>query len=247
MAYPSDSSDDEPSKTGDHRPEQAPPWPKNNSTAWRLLAIPGLIVAGLAIGFWQPWSIEELLEAGRQLGENPLFLVGIVLGMAILFTFGLPASLCLWLIAPFQPPWIAVPLLLAGSLLGAAGAYFLGSKIRTGWQPGQFGKRVVTLLDQRGDFLTQIALRVLPGFPHSVINFAGGILRLNLVTFLFAALFGLAVKLGVYATAVHGATEAVETGEAISPTVIVPLILLAVLLLLGSLARFRVKRQTKES
>ncbi len=98
-------------------------------------------------------------------------------------------------------------------------------------------------LERRGDFLTQCALRVLPGFPHSVVNFAAGLLRLPLSTFVMAAIIGLVLKWAVYASAIFGALEAVESEEAISANVILPLVALTLLLLAGAWLRRRVEAQ----
>ncbi len=204
---------------------------------WRILLVPLLISVGIALAVWQPFEVSELLEIGRELSTRPWFIPAVILLMAALFATGLPGSPFIWIVAPFQAPWVAVPVMLAGSVLGAAGAWSIGSKLRGGWKPGRFGRRVMNLLDERSDILTQTALRVLPGFPHSVINFAGGILRLNLVTFLAAAVIGLAIKWGVYATAIHGAAEALETGQALSPGTVIPLIVLTGMLLIGSWVR----------
>ena len=207
---------------------------------WKLLIIPALIVAGLVAGAVSPWGAGDLLAAGRALSDQPWYPPLVILAMAVLFTFGLPGSLSLWLLAPFFTPWLATLFLLIGSLGGALGAYGLGSRLRSGWQPGDFGQRVMELLDQRGDVITQTALRVLPGFPHSVINFAGGLLGLRLPAFVAAVIIGLGIKWGVYASAVHGATRALEAEEAINPAQVAPLLILAILLLGGGWARHRV-------
>ena len=213
----------------------------NPRRLWWLLL---LIVAGTIIGSIQPFGVEELLGFGRELAEKPLFLAGVVLAMAVLFTFGLPGSLGLWLIAPFQPPLVATVLLVCGSVAGAFGAYQFSHRLRGEWEPEGFGKRVVDFLSRHGSWVTQIALRILPGFPHSVVNFAGGMLGLGLVGFLTAALVGLSIKWGVYAGAVHGLVEAVESDQALDITTLAPLLALSVLLLIGAAARRFVARNS---
>ena len=204
-----------------------------------MMLIPVLLVTGLALSAWQPIGPAELLHWGQQAAEQPLLMAAVVLAMALMYTFGLPGTLGLWLIAPFQPPLVAVLLLLTGSVGGALGAYAVSRRLREGWQPRGSARRVLSLLERQGGFFTQAALRILPGFPHSVVNFAGGVLRLPLPTFILAALAGHALKWAVYAGAVHGVFDALAHGTAIRLSTLAPLFMLSILLLLGHLAKSR--------
>ncbi len=209
----------------------------SSSRSGRLWLLPLLIVIGLGIGALQPWGVQDFLAFGQDLAGNPWFLLAVVIAMAVLFTFGLPGSLTFWLIAPFQAPVVSTFLLVLGSVAGAFGAYQFSSRMRGDWEPEGFSSRIVRLLSRQGGLLTQTALRILPGFPHSVVNFAGGVLGLGLGGFLSAAIVGLAVKWGIYASAVYGLVEAVETGEVLDFRTLLPLVVLSVLLLLGALAK----------
>ncbi len=210
----------------------------------RLLLIPLLVITGLALAIWQPVGLVELLHWGQIVADRPLVIAAIVATMIVLFSFGLPGSLGLWMIAPFLPPLIATALLVSASVSGALGAYAVSSRLGSGWRPTGFALRMVAFLEKRGDLFTQTALRILPGFPHSVINFAGGVLSLPLLVFTTAAVIGLTIKWAVYATAIHGLADAVETGSAIQASTIAPLIILSILLLLGAWVRGRVKKET---
>ena len=212
----------------------------NRSGNIGLGLIAAMIVVGIVIGIWQPVGLEELLDWGYQAADIPALTVAVLVVMALLFTFGLPGSFGLWLIAPFHPPLIATALLLASSLVGAIGAYFVSARLGKNWEPSGFSAKIVGMLEKQGGLMTQTALRVLPGFPHSVVNFAGGMLGLPLLTFIIAAIIGLAIKWAVYATAVHGVVDAVETGEAVKPETVVPLIVLSALLLLGTWFKHKV-------
>lgn len=219
--------------------------PSRSSLPSRLWILPALIGLGMLVAVWQPVELSVLLEWGRVASGQPLFLTAIVLAMVLLFAFGLPGSIGLWLIAPFQPPLIATALLVTGSVLGALGAYAISRRMAGNWQPEGLSGRIVSLLEERGDIITQTALRILPGFPHSVINFAGGLLLLPLLAFTLSALIGLTVKWAVYASAVHGLADAVESGQAVQPSTIVPLLVLSALLLLGVWAKHRLAASPK--
>jgi uncharacterized membrane protein YdjX (TVP38/TMEM64 family) len=206
----------------------------------RIRTLIFVAIAGLLVGALQPYDIDELLGLGQQLAERPLYLVLIAFAMMLLFTFGLPGSLGLWLIAPFHPPVTATALLLAGSVGGALGAYLFSARFREPPSPDGFASRVLGHLSSHGGMLSQIALRILPGFPHSVVNFSAGILGLPLWRFLAAAAIGLAVKYGVYTTALYEVVEVVEEDRAAGWRTGAPLLVLASLILTGVWARRRV-------
>ncbi len=208
---------------------------------WAGLLLGVLIVTGIVLASWHTRELAQFLEWGDRIADLPVAIVAAVVLMAVLFTFALPGSLMLWVIAPFHSPGVSVIMLLIGSVAGAFGAHRFSHRVGKRWSPGKNAERVVALLEKRSDLLTQTALRVFPGFPHSVVNYAGGVLGLPLGPFLLAALLGLTVKWGVYATAVHGAVEAIETGDALQLGTVLPLFVLAGLLLLGALVRRRLE------
>ncbi|WP_290651143.1 VTT domain-containing protein [Aquisalimonas sp.] len=210
------------------------------STRWftkRSAALVALLLAGLALAVWQPVELPVLLAVGERLTDSPLALALVAVAMAVLFTFALPGSLGLWLIAPFHPPLVATIVLLSGSVAGALGAYALANWLGGDTSPESGGEKIKKLLAARGDIATQCALRVLPGFPHSVVNYAAGVLRLPLPGFTIAAVIGLTVKWTVYTAAVRSGLDALEAGEAVSARELLPLVVLALLLIVGAAVR----------
>lgn len=198
---------------------------------WLLLGVLILGGAGLAVWVGDP---AHLLALGDAIAGGPWATAALVVLMALMLTFALPGTLILWVIAPFHPPLVSIALLLLGSVSGALGAYWFSGRVGDSPRMAQRrSRRLVKLLKRRSGLATQLALRVLPGFPHSMVNYAAGVLRLPLGTFLLAAVLGLAVKWSVYATAVHEAADAVAAGEALHPQTLLPLFVLAALLLLG--------------
>jgi uncharacterized membrane protein YdjX (TVP38/TMEM64 family) len=212
---------------------------EHSSAAWKVWILPALVVLGLALAAWQPIGMEALLHWGERIGTNWWFLALVMVAIAVLFTFGLPGSFGLWLVAPFNPPVLSTILLVIASTAGALGAYRFAGHLGKDWKPSGASGKVVDVLEQRGDMLTLMAMRMLPGFPHSVINFASGVLRLPLAAFVAATVMGLVIKWGVYASAIHGIADAVEAGDAINLGTIVPLFVLVALTLLGAWARRR--------
>ncbi|MFP4261882.1 MAG: TVP38/TMEM64 family protein [Halomonas sp.] len=206
---------------------------------WRWVAIGATL---LMAGYVWVWHSPELADVQRWVSDaahHPAVILSVIAIMAVTLAIGLPGSIGLWLIAPFYPPLAATPMLVVGSVAGALGAYHLSARLGERWMPKGLTHRVMRRLAARGDFMTQCALRVLPGFPHSVVNVAAGLLRLPLAPFVLAAVVGLGVKWVVYASAIYGGLAAAEKGEPIGFDVVLPLVALTLLLLAGAWLRSR--------
>jgi uncharacterized membrane protein YdjX (TVP38/TMEM64 family) len=214
---------------------------------WRTLVLLALVILGVVLLLANPLSPERILVTGKRLAHDPAALALIVAGMALFYALALPGSAFFWLIAPFQPPWIAVPLLVTGSVGGAMGGYGLARYLGRDWVTGERSRRILDVLQHRGDTLTQFAFRVLPGFPHSVLNFGAGAVGLPLFGYVLAAALGLGIKWSIYAGAVHGAVEALEAGERPGAATLAPLAVLAVLVLAGVALRRRFLREAGRS
>ncbi|MDI5920081.1 VTT domain-containing protein [Halomonas sp. LR5S13] len=211
------------------------------SRPWRWVAIGATLLMAGYLWIWHSPELADVQQWADAASHHPGVIISVILIMAVTLTLGLPGSIGLWLIAPFYPPLAATLMLTVGSVAGALGAFYLSSRFSDRWTPRGLTRKVMVNLEKRSDFLTQCALRVLPGFPHSVVNFAAGLLRLPLATFMLAAIIGLSVKWAVYSSAIYGALEAVEKEEAVRPDVILPLVALTLLLLTGAWLRRRVE------
>ena len=211
--------------------------------------LPLLMLIGFAllllIGALLPVSIGDLWRWGAALAGHPLAILGVVLLMAVMLSFGLPGSLLFWIIAPFHAPWLSTCMLLVGSVGGALGAYRVVKRLGDRWRPDKYARQVLRLLGKRSDFFTQCALRMLPGFPHAFINFAGGVLHLPLLAFSLAALLGLGFKWSLYSHAVHGMVSAKQAEQALSVSTMLPLFLVAGLIILGGWIRQRWMRKSQ--
>ncbi|MFC7367076.1 MULTISPECIES: TVP38/TMEM64 family protein [Vreelandella] len=209
--------------------------------SWRWAA--GFAVVAMLAYVWL-WYSPDLMAVKRwaaTMSHHPVVVIGVMVTMAITLAIGLPGSIGLWLIAPFYPPLIATLMLTLSSVAGAWGAYLLAARAGGRWQPKGLTLKVMDMLKARSDLLTQCALRVLPGFPHSVINFAAGLGRISLKRYLLAAAIGLSIKWAVYSSAIYGALEAIEEENALQVEVILPLVALTILLLVGGWYRRRVE------
>lgn len=204
-----------------------------------LTILAALVIIGVLLLADAP-SPESLWQIGNRLADNPWTAVALVLLQVLLFGLALPGSLIFWLIAPFYPPVMATLLLTLGSTGGALAAHRLSGWLGRNWQPAERKHRpLLALLRENSGFMGQLAVRVLPGFPHSVVNYTAGLLHWPLPTFLAAALIGLAIKSLVYAMAVHGLVEAELENRPLDATTLLPLVVLTLLLILAMLWKRR--------
>jgi uncharacterized membrane protein YdjX (TVP38/TMEM64 family) len=204
-----------------------------------LVTLAALFIAFMFI----PLPFSTIIAWGAEVAHNPLAIAFILIVMAAMITVGLPGSMCFWLIAPFHPPLHATILLLAGSVAGAIGAYQLSSRLSYTAPKSRLSRRITQLLTERSDLFTQTSLRVLPGFPHVLVNFTSGFLRLPLPTFILAAVLGLTSKWAVYCTAVYGARNVLQAEESLSLSALMPLAILGIMLLISG----QLKRSPKDN
>ena len=164
-----------------------------------------------------------------------------VLAQLVLFTFGQPGSILFWAAALLYPPPLATLILTAGGTAGALGAYLFARRLTRLDVSAARGHRLFDILERQGDFFTLCALRVLPGMPHSAINYASGTLALPLPRFLAATALGLALKSYLYSAALHIAATTGATGlsDLLRLDVLAPLLAIALLLLPGRFLRRR--------
>jgi uncharacterized membrane protein YdjX (TVP38/TMEM64 family) len=200
-----------------------------------MLITVGIALAALGIVEWR-----QALEWARGHSHGWQLPVAIVLAQLALYTFGQPGSTLFWVAALLYSPSVATLMLTAGGTSGALGAYLFARRL-TQPDPAR-AQPVFRLIERHGDFFTLCALRILPGMPHSVINYASGMLALPLLRFLFATALGLAIKSYLYASAIDGAIETATPSDLLRIEVLGPLIIIAFVLLLG---RFAVNRAAR--
>lgn len=165
--------------------------------------------------------------------------LALVAAMTVLFAFALPGTAMFWLAGIVYPPPIGVVLVMTGGLTGALAAYHIAGNAGGAWAHERRDDHLMRFLRTRSEFLTLPAVRTLPTFPHSVINYSAGVLRVPLGRFLTASALGLALKGSLYVTAIHNAANAGAVEEALGWGVVAPLIGLALLFLVAAFARRR--------
>lgn len=198
-----------------------------------LLLLGGLAAQWAGVidaGAWLVWAQEH--------ADRWWLPVVLVVAQVVLFTFGLPGSVLVWAFALLYQPLVGTGLFVLGTLGGGLGAYLFVRHVGGPWADRYRQTRVFRWL-HGSDWMTLVAVRTLPTFPHSVINFSAGLLAIPLRRFLLASAVGLTVKGYVYVSTIHHAAEAGVAGEGVTWRTGVPLVLLAGLFLLAAWLRRR--------
>ncbi|WP_455212379.1 TVP38/TMEM64 family protein [Kaarinaea lacus] len=196
---------------------------------WRPLLLLALVLLGIILYYLDVFDFNQVLNVAQNYAQHWWAATALIVIQALLFTFALPGSLLLWVVAVIYVPTTATIILVSGSTLGALGAYWFARWESVGWTAQIQQNRIFHVLEKRGDFLTLSTLRILPSFPHSVINYGAGILRLPLGQFIGSAIIGFTLKNFLYTNAIHGAVTAADPSDVIRLETIVPLIILALL------------------
>lgn len=207
--------------------------------SWPAALLALLLAFGLGAHFleWFEWR-EALVWARGHAGKWWLALVLILLQTA-LFMFALPGSTLLWVVAPLYAPPAATLILTVGGVGGALAAYWFARRLTEAQKERLHRHRAWRTLERESDFLALCALRLVPAFPHSALNYGAGILRLPLGRFLAAAAIGFGLKAFLYSSVIHGALEAADARDLLRVEAVLPLILLALLLFAARILRRR--------
>ena len=206
---------------------------------WQPLLLLTLIVVGVVLYFTGALDWGKALRWAQAYAHLWWVPIALIFLQATLFTFALPGSVMVWVVASLYTPVTATVILAIGSTLGALSAYWFARFETLRWASRVKDSHLYQVLEQRGDFLSLCAIRLIPAFPHSVINYGAGILRLPVIRFLSASMIGLTVKSFLYSNAIHGAVTATDLSELIRLKTLVPLAILALVTGLAALLRKR--------
>ena len=220
----------------------APPAADDEPQRAQLLPLAGLLVLvciGALLHALGVFDWRETLQWARGHAQHWWLAAALIAAQVVLFMFALPGSTVLWLVAPLYPPAVAAAILAAGGSLGGLAGYFFARRMTARQMALLRRKRLFLLLEKHADFPALLALRLLPAFPHSVINYGAGVLRLPVAAFLAAAALGLWVKSFLYASVIYPVAQA-EFSEFARMDTVLALLGLALLVVAGRAFRRRV-------
>ena len=207
--------------------------------AKKLLIVAVLITAGILLEFYGLLDAEKMLQFARGYADQWWLVVVLILLQAVLFTFALAGSFFLWIAAPLYPPAMATFILAAGGALGGIGAYFFSQRLTDEWVEKIENSHAYKLLHKQDNFFALFALRIFPAFPHSLVNYSSGILKVKLSHFIAAAVLGIGIKSYIYADVIYNATTSASLDELMNISTYGPLILLSALTLLGVFVKYK--------
>ena len=209
----------------------------------RLLLIALLITIGLYLEIAGWLDARYILDFARGYTQYWWLILVLILMQAVLFTFALAGSLFLWVAAPLYSPAMAAFILAAGGTLGGLGAYYFSEYLTADWKRKIENSRSYKLLHEQENFFTLFAMRVFPGFPHSLVNYSAGILNAKLGHFIFAAILGISIKSYIYARVIHNASSALSLDVLVDIWILGPLLLLSIVSASAVFINYRLTRR----
>ncbi len=200
---------------------------------YKLIILIILVGLGITLQITGTIDYDQLIAVARQYTDHWWLGVLLVAIQIILFTFAMAGSSMIWITAALFTPVTSTAIMTVGATLGATSAYFFSERLSAEWTDNIKHTRIYKLLRSKGDFFTLFALRLMPGFPHSVINYSSGILKLKFINFIPAAIFGTAVKTYMYSVLIYNTISAGALSSSIGISTVLPLLLLSLFMLAG--------------
>jgi uncharacterized membrane protein YdjX (TVP38/TMEM64 family) len=214
------------------------PVPKlsGNKAAYKLLMPVLLAASGVVLHLlgWFDW--REFIQQGEEYAHTWWFAPTVIAVQVAFYAFALPGSVMFWAAGLFYDPVPATMIIVAGGAGGAAAAYALARNMSKD-ASGQMEKsRFFGLLQKHADPASLCAARILPNFPHSVINYGAGMLKVPFAGFIASTLAGFAVKGYLYASMIRRAVTAGDLSDAFDIRTAGTLIIIAALFIAGKIA-----------
>lgn len=201
-----------------------------------LVLVLGVLLEALGFVDWR-----RVLSISEDYADRAWLPAVLIFGQILLYAFALPGTGLILIVGVLYKTWLAAFIIATGGLFGGICAYWIAKKGGAPWIKRIEKSRYYELLRVQGDMLTLTALRCLPMFPHSVINYASGLLRIPWSRFVVSTAIGFSIKGYVYASALYQASHAQTLDELISFKTLLPLLVLALMMILAKAIRYKWK------
>ena len=204
-----------------------------------------IIVLGVLIAIGAFLQLSGLLNPGeiivmaRQYTDHWWLPVILVFLQVLLFTFALAGTVFLWVAAVLFPPVTASIILATGATLGGLSAYFFSATLSDEWVHRVENSNIYKVLRKQDNFFALLAMRIMPAFPHGLVNYSSGILKVNLVYFVPATFIGIGLKSYVYAPVIYQAAGGASLNDLLNIATFGPLVLLSVVILGGVVVKYK--------
>lgn len=207
--------------------------PAKKRVPYKIIMFALLISAGVILHLlgWFDW--RRFIELGEEYAHTWWFAPAIIIIKVVLYTFALPGSVMFWVAGLFYNPITATLVIVAGGVGGASAAYFFARSISRGDADKVESSRFFSLLNKHTDLATLCAVRTLPNFPHTVINYGSAILNVPFPRFIISTLVGFTVKGYLYSSMIRRAATADGLSDVIDLKTFGSLIIVAALFIAG--------------
>ena len=206
---------------------------------FKLIALIVLVCSGIVLQLTGYVDFAHVIALARQHVDQTWLVVLIITIQTVLFTFAMAGSSLIWITAVLYTPVHSSLIMTTGTTLGSVAAYYFSKKLSVEWTNRVKHSRVYRILKEEGDFSRLFALRIMPGFPHSIINYSSGVLKLRLTHFIPAVVSGTLIKAYVYSVLIYGATSPDATNGSIDLAKVWPLVAISLTILLVTMAKHR--------
>ncbi|MCK4587735.1 MAG: VTT domain-containing protein [Gammaproteobacteria bacterium] len=205
----------------------------------KIIALVVLIAAGALLQLSGLLNPGEIIVMARQYTDHWWLPVVLVLLQVLLFTFALAGTVFLWVAAVLFPPLTASIILAAGATLGGVSAYYFSANLSDEWVHRVESSHIYKVLHKQDNFFALLAMRIMPAFPHGLVNYSSGILKVNLAYFVPATFIGIGLKSYVYAPVIYQAAGGASLNDLLDITTFGPLVLLSVFILVGVVVKYK--------
>ncbi len=200
---------------------------------YKLLLLGAIIVSGIVLHQMGILDWYRLLDIGEKYAHTWWFPPIVIVVKAVLYMFAMPGSSMYWVAGILFPPLYATIIVVIGGVSGSILAYRFSQNMSKDSANRIQSSRFFSVIRNHSDFLTLSAIRTLPNFPHSVINYGSGILHVPMTRFLLSTIIGFTAKGYLYTSAIHHAATADDLTDVIQLETILPLIVLTLLFVIG--------------
>lgn len=213
---------------------------------YKLIILGVIVVTGIIFHQMGIFDWRRFLEIGEQYAHTWWFPPVIVIVKALLYMFALPGSSMYWVAGLLFDPLYATIIVVIGGVTGAILAYRFSQGLSKDAAARIQSSRFFKVIHNHSDFATLSAVRSLPNFPHSVINYGSGMLNIPMTRFLTSTIIGFTAKGYLYTSAIHHAATADDMSDVIRLQTVLPLLILTLLFVAGKLLQRKLPEQPIE-
>ncbi len=199
-----------------------------------LLLVCGVVLQ--ALGLLDFSGMHAWIQAHAQHWWAAVIFLLLMTGM---YALALPASPLMLLAGVMYSPLPATSGIVLGGTAGSIAAYYIAGRLSADMTRRYMESPRFKIIQRHTGFTMLSALRLFPGFPHSVINYSAGILKIDIKVFILSAVSGFVVKGFVYSSAVYHSTHVDSAADGITLRALWPLFLLSLLLAGGMIIHRR--------